>query len=203
VTHEDFAECVPAPEILDLLERYYAAGGVLDYVMLHPTQGGVPFELHSAAALAGLKAICRRRGWTLQPSNCAIQVASNSFQIRYGEARLTGDRISFRSFWGTDDVAWKPLGERTWAIPDVDGYKTAFFVPPHGLQGSADEHQRLFSQINRHLFGSCPEQAEIYLWSTDWSNYFDDGNEWWGAFYWTISPADSQRLIVIGASATD
>ena len=85
----------------------------------------------------------------------------------------------------------------------MDGYKTAFFHPPYSLQGSASEKAELFAGINRYVLGSNPERAEIFSWSTEWSNYFDAGHEWWGAFYWTIRPARSQQIVVVAASSTD
>ncbi len=125
------------------------------------------------------------------------------FRIRWDEARLTGKPVSLSAFWGTDDIEPKPMGDNAWSIPNVDGYKTAFFHPPYGLDGSTSENIELFTGINKHALGTAPELAEIYMWSTDWSNYFDAGLEWWGAFYWTIRPAGSQLMVVIGASSTD
>ena len=97
----------------------------------------------------------------------------------------------------------KPIGDRAWSIPNADGYKPAFFHPPYGLRGSAAEKAELFAGINKYVLGANPERAEIFSWSTDWSNYFEAGQEWWGAFYWTIRSAESQKMVVVGASSTD
>lgn len=94
-------------------------------------------------------------------------------------------------------------GGGAYTLPEVDGYKTAFFHPPYGLQAKAGEITDLFEAINRFVLGDVPEQAEIYAWSTDWSNYFDAGHEWWGAFYWTIRPFGKPYVVVVGASSTD
>ena len=51
--------------------------------------------------------------------------------------------------------------------------------------------------------GSFEALPLVMAWSTDWSNYFEAGKEWWGAFYWTILLEEKQEIIVIGASATD
>ena len=88
-------------------------------------------------------------------------------------------------------------------MPGVDGYKTAFFLPPTGFSGSYEENEELFAAINKHVLGPHPETAEIFSWSNDWSNYFDDGLEYWGAFMWSVRPAGSNYIAVIGASATD
>jgi hypothetical protein len=106
-------------------------------------------------------------------------------------------------FWGTDDVEPKPIGDHAWSIPNVDGYKPAFFHPPYGLEGSPSEKAELFASINRYVLGVDPERAEIFSWSTDWSDYFEPGHEWWGAFFWTIRPVSSPSMVVVGASCTD
>ena len=120
------------------------------------------------------------------------------FRLSWDEAALTGGPVSFSTFWGTDDVEPKKGRKGAWIIPSVDGYKTAFFHPPYTLGGSAAEKERLFTGINRYVLGSDPNEAAIFSWSTDWSNYFDAGHEWWGAFYWTIRPACSDRMVVVG-----
>jgi hypothetical protein len=183
--------------------RYDAAGGVLDYVFLEPHDARSPHAWHRAAALAGMAEIdYRLKQWAIRHASEKYPI-DKFFRVRWDEAKLTGGPVSFSTFWGTDDVEPKPVGDRAWAIPNVDGYKTAFFHPPYGLQGSAREKEELFAGINRYVLGADPERAEIFSWSTDWSNYFEAGHEWWGAFYWTIRPAGSQRIIVVGASATD
>ena len=111
--------------------------------------------------------------------------------------------MSFTTFWGTDDMKPKPIGQHAWSIPNVDGYKTAFFHPPYGLCGSDHEKECLFDGINAFILGSNPTDCEIFSWSTDWSNYFDAGKEWWGAFYWTVCATGSDSIVVIGASSTD
>jgi hypothetical protein len=125
------------------------------------------------------------------------------FRLRWDEAKSKGAQVPFSTFWGTEDVEAKPIGKGACSIPTVDGYKSAFFHPPHGLGGSAIETQELFAGINRFIFGSDPSRAEIFSWSTDWSNYFDAGHEWWGAFFWTIRVSAPSRFVVIGASTTD
>ncbi|MCI5054695.1 MAG: hypothetical protein MRY83_01235 [Flavobacteriales bacterium] len=44
---------------------------------------------------------------------------------------------------------------------------------------------------------------KFYEWSVDWSNYFDAGKEWWGAFYWSVLDKKNKQLTFIAASATD
>lgn len=191
------------PELRSLLARFDAAGGVLDYVFLAQAGVGPPHACHRAAALAGMAEIDRRlEQWAVQNASAKYPIEM-FFRVRWDEAKVAGEPVSFSTFWGTDDVEPKPIGDRAWSIPNKDGYKTAFFHPPYTLSGSASEKMELFVGINRYVLGADPERAEIFSWSTDWSNYFEAGHEWWGAFYWTIRPTGSQRIVVVGASSTD
>jgi hypothetical protein len=144
----------------------------------------------------------RLEQWAVQNRSAKYPIEM-FFRLRWDEAKLTGEPVSLSAFWGTDDVEPKPIGDRAWSIPNIDGYKTAFFHPPYGLQGSPTEKAELFASINGYVLGADPERAEIFSWSTDWSNYFEAGQEWWGAFYWTIHPANLQRMVVVAASSTD
>ena len=197
-------EILPEDEFAALLADHKTRGGVLEYIVLEPPAGEAPAErLHRAAALAGMAAIDRRlEQWAVRHASKRYPLET-FFRVQWDEARLTGERVPFRTFWGTDDVEPKRFGANVRSIPNVDGYKTAFFHPPYGLQGSEQEKEALFSGINRHVLGKDRERAEIFSWSTDWSNYFEAGHEWWGAFYWTIRPTGSTRLVVVGASSTD
>jgi hypothetical protein len=181
-------EVAPDEGLTALLERLDAIGGVLDYVALRASAEVASPASHRAAALAGIAEIGRRLGWA---------------RLQWDESKLSGEPVSFTTFWGTDDVRPKPLGQNGWSIPNVDGYKTAFFHPPYRLLCSDGESEQLFDKINAFVLGSAPAGCEIFSWSTAWSNYFDAGKEWWGAFYWTVRPAKSDRLYVIGASSTD
>ena len=190
-------------ELAALLEKYESSGGVLDFVLLETKDKGISDELHRAAAIKGIAAIDRRlEQWAIE-RQCDEYPIEMFFRLHWAPEKLVGKRVPFVKFWGTDNVERVQISPSAWSIPNVDGLKTAFFHPPHSLRGSEREQSELFSEIILRLFGDGLEDAEVYSWSTDWSNYFDAGHEWWGAFFWTIHPADSDRFIVIGASTTD
>ncbi len=194
---------VPEDEIVALLLKYEASGGVLDYVFLDLPAGETPAELHRAAALAGIAVIADRlEQWALHQASEAHPLRM-FFRVQSEANKLTGKPVDFATFWGTDDVEPKHRSKNGCIIPNVDGYKTAFFHPPYKLAGTPDKLAALFASINAYLLGDEPEQAEIFSWSTDWSNYFEAGHEWWGAFFWTIRQAGSQCFGVVGASSTD
>ena len=78
-------------------------------------------------------------------------------------------------------------------------YWYAFLEPPHGADCKPEDLRRL----NAALFPGGAEALEAYAWTTDWSNYFDAGHEWWGAACWTVYDRDRDRFAVLLASATD
>lgn len=80
-------------------------------------------------------------------------------------------------------------------------YKHAFTEPPYGIRCDPNDKEAICDQTLIRLFGDISDFA-IRKWSTDWSNYFDAGNEWWGAFLWTLVSNDGRGWWV-GASTTD
>ncbi|OAM26736.1 hypothetical protein A7P95_08230 [Eikenella longinqua] len=88
--------------------------------------------------------------------------------------------------------------------PPGSAFCHAFLNPPYPPQfgDSPREVGEYFLQFCRQLFGSL-SNIEAYAWDTDCSNYFDDGREWWGAYFWTVySPANGRYTGIMG-SATD
>lgn len=78
-------------------------------------------------------------------------------------------------------------------------YRKAFLDPPH-RNGYTDAD---FDRVNAALFPKGTEGLEVYEWTTDWSSYFDEGHEWWGALCLTVYDRALGRFAVIMASATD
>ena len=78
-------------------------------------------------------------------------------------------------------------------------YRRAFLHPPYGdVYGDAD-----FDRVNSSLFPNGTDSLEVFKWTTDWSEYFAEGREWWGALCLTVYDASLKRFVVILASATD
>lgn len=78
-------------------------------------------------------------------------------------------------------------------------YRYAFLEPPYGTEYDKAD----FDNINNMLFPNGAESLEIYEWTTDWSDYFDAGHEWWGAACWSVYDKSLNRYVVIMVSATD
>jgi len=81
----------------------------------------------------------------------------------------------------------------------VFNYRKAFLHPPYETNyKNAD-----FDKINAALFPNGTDKLEVYEWTTDWSEYFDEGHEWWGTLCCTVHDKSLDRFVVIMASATD
>lgn len=100
---------------------------------------------------------------------------------------------------GAKSMAAKDLFDLTTRDGGGLTYKTAFLYPPypHGYT------EKDFDRVNLALFPNGTDALEIYEWTTDWSDYFDDGREWWGTLCLTVYDETLDRFAVIMASATD
>jgi len=78
-------------------------------------------------------------------------------------------------------------------------YWYAFLEQPHGTGYGSEA----FRRVNAALFPAGTDLLEIYEWTTDWSDYFDAGHEWWGAGCWSVYDTHLDRYVVLFASATD
>lgn len=78
-------------------------------------------------------------------------------------------------------------------------YWYAFWLTPH-ISGYGPED---FRAVNAALFPLGTDGLEVYEWTTDWSDYFDDGREWWGTACWSVYDARMNRYAVILAATTD
>ena len=78
-------------------------------------------------------------------------------------------------------------------------YWYAFWETPHTSGYGPDD----FRKVNSVLFPEGTDELEIFEWTTDWSDYFDDGHEWWGTACWSVYDKYMNRYAVIMAGATD
>lgn len=94
-----------------------------------------------------------------------------------------------------------PMRVSLFAMPKemIKHYWYAFLETPH-TSGYGPED---FQKINNALFPEGTDELEVYEWTTDWSNYFDDGREWWETACWSVYDRKMNRYVVIMASTTD
>ena len=91
------------------------------------------------------------------------------------------------------DALFAPIGK------NLMNYRRAFLDPPFP-NGYTDTD---FDRVNAALFPAGTDGLEVFEWTTDWSEYFDEGREWWGTLCLTVYDKKLDRFAVIMASATD
>ena len=87
----------------------------------------------------------------------------------------------------------------------TQGYADAFLSPPHSFGGSNltnFEIGKFFLDFNQFFFDDI-NKVTVYEWTTNCSNYFDAGKEWWGSHFWTLYNPIKDWFIGIAASTTD
>ena len=94
------------------------------------------------------------------------------------------------------DAEWKPGdGNPGTTVP----YWYALMEPVQGRRNRPED----FRNVNEALFPNGTDALDIYEWTTDWSDYFDDGHEWYGACCWSVYDQSLDRYVVMLVSATD
>ena len=78
-------------------------------------------------------------------------------------------------------------------------YWYALMEPVHGKRNRPED----FKTVNGLLFPNGTDALDIYEWTTDWSDLFDAGHEWYGSCCWTVYDKSEDRYIVMLVSATD
>ncbi|QEM04659.1 hypothetical protein DIU31_014475 [Mucilaginibacter rubeus] len=150
------------------------------------------------------------------------------FQI-FPEVEPTGEKIDFKSFLGVGfDFATSTIklfsydSENKVIYHTVEkGFAKALVNPPHGLRiekrgnFASEDYQAsendAYSAITKSYLSKilcCDSISDVQFlhiisWSDNWSNYFDDGKEWWGTFCWTIYDSRTNKITFITASSTD
>jgi hypothetical protein len=179
------------PDLANALLAFERAGGVVDFVLIEPTtQDGPPELLHRSAAVFGLKVVDQRLQAYAQANASSEYPSSHFFRLTWQEDHAVGRPIDMAEFLGppTDSAL-------------AQGFVSALRHPPYAdLSGAPFDP--LFHSIVQGVLGPHDGPLSIYAWSTNWSNYFDAGLEWWGAHLWTVQRADG-LIAWIGASSTD
>jgi len=213
------------PEAEAVLRRCDEVGVVLDFICLSPDAGEQGELSHRRAALAAAAEACRRHADAVESTVADAPdvrerelLARTAPRVRAEVERidgldpeaLDGRRISSAEFFGSGDVS-------AGLVPDPDehysmfgdelDFTRAFCDPPYGLHGkyerlSRSELVELFDTVVREVLRGPDDSSEIWSWSTNWSDYFAPGREWWGTACWTIDTGDDS-IVAILASTTD
>ncbi len=94
------------------------------------------------------------------------------------------------------DAGWEPNDEN---FGTTVPYWYALMEPVHGRRNKPED----FKKVNEALFPNGTDTLDIYEWTTDWSDFFDDGHEWYGACCWSVYDKTLNRYVVMLVSATD
>ena len=94
------------------------------------------------------------------------------------------------------DAEWVPNDEN---FGTTVPYWYALMEPVHGRRNKPED----FKKVNEVLFPNGTDSLDIYEWTTDWSDFFDDGHEWYGACCWSVYDKTMSRYAVMLVSATD
>ena len=94
------------------------------------------------------------------------------------------------------DADWEPTDEN---FGTTVPYWYAVMEPVQGRRNKPED----FRKVNEVLFPNGTDALDIYEWTTDWSDFFDAGHEWYGACCWTIYDKSMNRYAVMLVSATD
>ena len=190
-----------------LIHKYKKNGAVLDYVIMQNDDTNNTLEQHKKAAISAMKIIAKRLDEYAfdKISNdpyCKKWKRKDFFSVTWDESSLSATTYPIKQFFAWPEDTYyidKPkVKSRAFSPDEFAQYAYAFLEPPHGNRYVIKDWELL----NSILFSS-KENVDIYQWSTNWSNYFESGLEWWGAYYWSVYDLKYNIFIVIGASTTD
>lgn len=118
----------------------------------------------------------------------ALRITAGDGELRFAPGEITAKLIP-------PDGLFAPASGTGEAL----NYRRAFLYPPHPC-GHTDAD---FERLNDALFPRGRDRLEAFKWSTEWSDYFEEGREWWGTLCVTVYDGAMDRFAVIMASATD
>ena len=224
---------IEIPKFIEKYKAYEREGGMIDFriFQLDTEQEDTPYQKHLAVAQQTLISVAEEANTRLDRMAAKLKMNRRElFTMDYDFNILkdSGKEISVQDFmgWQYEEVSGriilsgeklynqyfyyddKEVPEKAVAMAEEDrekiGFVYAFLDPPYSFMCGKTifEKGNFFLDFCRLLFTDI-SQIEVYMWSTDSSNYFDAGKEWWGAFFWTVYNPYWDRYIGIVASTTD
>jgi len=178
-----------------ILDRFENVGGVLEYLQLSCPGEVSSRDSHASAVCAAMHEIERRGRATVDQLVASGRVAPErlgSFALAFDCTGLIGTRIGLSQFLGSG------FKER---LEEEIAYVHAFSAPPYPMQ--TEQMDVLFAEMSAAFLDDLRADLEIYHWSTDWSDYFKEGREWWGTYLWSVHRPGARQITVILGSATD
>lgn len=190
-----------------LREQYYRC--IIDYCLMEDDFPYRGVRSHSEAVLFAMLKLIERYLAEQRASEekWADGVREDFFPWSFDFGKAQARRIDPEEFLFVPTIVRKIKGGSVIydrKDPDVDAgeqipYWYAFLEPPQWFDATPDD----FRRVNEALFPEGADELEVYEWTTDWSNYFDAGHEWWGTACWSVYDKRLNRYVVMFASATD
>ena len=174
----------------------------VDYCLIEDDRSYHGYESHKAALEFAMLKLSELYSWITMDITKAEGVLTEPSKLLFVPAITNVDycgKTNYRCEWKADNSG------------DPIPYWYAFLEPPHKT-GPVRKNGKIirekygkedFEIVNKALFPEGTEELDIYEWSTDWSNYFDAGHEWWGTVCCTVYDKRMNRFVVITASSTD
>ena len=224
---------IEIPKFIEKYKAYERAGGMIDFriFQLDTEQDDTPYQKHLAVAQQTLISVAEEVNTRLDRIAAKSKINRKklfTMDYDFGVLKDSGKEISVQDFmgWQYEEISGrvilkgrklynqyfyyddKEVPEKAVAMTEEDlkkeAFAYAFFQPPYSfmIRQSNFEKGNFFLDFCRLLFTDI-SQIEIYQWSIDSSNYFDDGKDWWGSFFWTVYNSYQDWYIGIIASTTD
>ncbi len=163
----------------------------LDYVILLSEEEYKGVETHKKAVLEAFNIL-----------NTRTVVGNNyNLKVKVEQEKMSASFCSIEELLqppADDYYNSRPDGNRCISIPHPMPYWYAFLEPPYGVPYLTSD----FNKFNDVLF-PFKEDTEVYCWNDEFSNYFDDGKDWWGTGLWSAYDKTTGIFVIIGASQTD
>ena len=182
---------------------------VIDYCLIAPDAPYRGIRSHREAVLFAMLKMIERylADQRASEEKWADEVADDFFPWSLDFGKAEAHQIDPGEFLFVPKIVRKIKGGATIydrKDPDVDAgeqipYWYAFLEPPQWFDATPED----FARVNGALFPKGADALEVYEWTTDWSNYFDAGHEWWGTACWSAYDRHLNRFAVLFASATD
>lgn len=181
-------------KVYELLKNRYNEC-LIDYVILYDDVQYSGEESHKKAVIEAFKILnTRERIGNRYNKN-------GELQYYIIPEKMLSKQIDADEFFSLPEDSYyysKLSGNRCHSIPSETPYWYAFLETPYENNYLVKD----FENINNILF-PFTDTLEIYRWNDDFSDYFDDGKEWWGTGCWSVYDKTTQIYTIIAVSLTD
>lgn len=224
---------IEIPKFIEKYKAYEREGGIIDFriFQLNTEQDDTPYQKHLAVAQQTLISVAEEANTRLDRIAAKSKINRKklfTMDYDFGVLKDSGKEISVQDFmgWQYEEVSRriilsggklhnryfyyddKEVPEKAVAMTEEnlkkEAFAYAFFQPTYSFMITKSNFEKgiFFLDFCRLLFTDIL-QIEVCKWSTNSSNYFDEGKDWWGSFFWMVYNPCRDRYIGILAATTD